>query len=133
PCTNNRALARGFEAWKTMPCRRTPSVARKVTSSEEQAPPVAVPGGGACATDQAAHRRSAACKSNLRSANIAKAPDELGLVFRHDTGLLQFGFKFSQARAEGLIPLPTGGHILHGSRHAEDPPIGIFEQHDVEL
>jgi len=121
-----------------MPCRRTPSVARKVTSSEEQAPPVAmppvaIPEEGAWATDHAVHRRSVACKNNLRNAHIAKAPDELGLVLGQNTGLLQFGFKFSQARAEGLILFPTRGDILHGSRHAKHPPIGIFEQHDVEL
>lgn len=74
-----------------------------------------------------------ACKVNLRSTHIAKAPDELGLVFRHDTSLLQFGFKFSHARAEGLIPLPTCGDILHGGGYAQDAPIGIFEQYDVEL
>src|SRR5208282_6684204 len=116
-----------------MPWRRTPSAARKVTSSEEQAAPVAMREAGACASDQAAHRRSVACKNNLRSADIANAPEELGLGLGHNTGLLQLGFKFSQARVEGLIPLPARGDILHGSGYAQYLTAGIFEQHDVEF
>src|ERR1019366_5791423 len=172
---------RGFAARKTMPCRRTPSVVRKATSSEEEhAPLVEMCEGGVCpsahATGHAMHNRSRAFDSNVRSVGIwqpLRWPSSLwcpqpaakgtlmtrhlwyarrhtlirillslhhgllGFVFGRktgqETGLFQFGFRFGQASAQGLVPLPGRGYILKAGGYAEDLPVGILEQHDVEL
>src|SRR5271157_1013938 len=116
-----------------MPCRRTPSAVRKVTTSEEQTPPLVMRERGACASAQAAHNRSVECNRNLRNAVISSPRQPLGLFLGQDTGGLQLGFKFSQARAERLVPLPARGHILNASGCAEDLSVGRLEQRDVEL
>src|SRR5271157_4677041 len=116
-----------------MPCRRTPSAVRKVTTSEEQTPPVVMRERGACASAQAAHNRSVVCNRNPRNAVIGSSRQPLGLVLGRDTGGLRLGFKFLQARAEGLVPLPARGHILNAGGCAQDLSVCSLEQRDVEL
>src|ERR1019366_138499 len=71
--------------------------------------------------------------TGIREMPPSVSPRRLSFILSRDSGGLQLGFQFSQACAEGLVPLPARGHILDAGGCAQDLSVGSLEQRDVEL